>query len=92
MHIEVASFVSKRPYSKAVVSACFIAAAVRTIIASATPQAPELRRPSDVAVRLQSDEPATVMRSPFNKDQALDDHAPPPPSSPPRSPAIAGLH
>jgi hypothetical protein len=70
MHIEVASFVSKRPYSRAVVSARFIAAAVRTIIASATPQAPELRRPSDVAVRLQSDEPATVMRSPFNKDQA----------------------
>lgn len=54
----------------ATVPAAMVAAAVRTVIASTTPQSPELRRKSDDAVRLPSDDPAPVMRSPINVDKA----------------------
>ncbi len=58
------------PYGMATVPAAMVAAAVRIVLASATPQASELRRKSDAAVRFPSDDPAPVIRSPINADKA----------------------
>jgi hypothetical protein len=68
--MQLTSFVSRFPICMTTVPAGVIAAAVRTVLASATPQSPDLRRKSDDAVRLPSDNPAPVMRTPINADNA----------------------